>query len=201
MESTLQNTTLGLKLPTDPRWVNLAEMDLEEILTDHAYCEQKAATACISLIQSYPDREELVAALAPIVTEEWGHFRMVLAELKKRNMHLGRQRKDLYVNALLKFQLKGGSRDTALLERLLICALIEARSCERFRLLSLHCADHELRGWYHNFMVAEAGHYRLFLELAEMYFGKEKVWSRWQEYLRHEAEIVEELPARGDRMH
>ena len=201
MESTLQNTTLGLKLPTDPRWVNLAEIDLGEILTDHAYCEQKAATACISLIQSYPDRIELVEALAPIVTEEWGHFRMVLAELKKRDLLLGRQRKDAYVNELLKFQRKGGSRDDVLLERLLICALIEARSCERFRLLSLHCADHELRGWYHKFMVAEAGHYRLFLDLAENYFGKEKTWARWQEYLRHEAGIMQDLPARGDRMH
>lgn len=201
MESTLQNTTLGLKLPTDPRWVNLAEIDLEEILTDHAYCEQKAATACISLIQSYPDREELVEELAPVVTEEWGHFRMVLAELQKRTLKLGRQRKDEYVNALLKFQKKGGSREDALLERLLTCALIEARSCERFRLLSLHCSDESLRGWYHKFMVAEAGHYRLFLDLAEKYFGKERAWKRWQEYLRHEAEIMKFLPERGDRMH
>lgn len=197
----MQNTTLGLKLPTDPRWVNLAEIDLEEILTDHAYCEQKAATACISLIQSYPDREELVEELAPVVTEEWGHFRMVLAELQKRTLKLGRQRKDEYVNALLKFQKKGGSREDALLERLLTCALIEARSCERFRLLSLHCSDESLRGWYHKFMVAEAGHYRLFLDLAEKYFGKERAWKRWQEYLRHEAEIMKFLPERGDRMH
>lgn len=202
MEDTaLQNTKLGLKLPTDPRWVNLAEMELEEILTDHAYCEQKAATACISLIQAFPDREELVEELAPIVSEEWGHFRMVLSELNKRGLKLGRQRKDEYVNELLKFQKKGGARDEALLERLLTCALIEARSCERFRLLSLHCAEKILRDWYHKFMVSEAGHYRVFLELAERYFGKEKTWQRWQEYLRHEAEIMQNLPARGDRMH
>lgn len=201
MDSTLQNTTLGLKLPTDPRWVNLAEIDLEEILTDHAYCEQKAATACISLIQAYPDRPELVESLAPVVTEEWGHFRMVLSEMKKRDLLLGRQRKDEYVNELLKFQQKGGGREAALLERLLTCALIEARSCERFRLLSLHCADMDLRGWYHKFMVAEAGHYRLFLDLAEAYFGKEKTRERWLEYLRYEAGIMQRLPARGDRMH
>lgn len=201
MEQQLQNTTLGLKLPTDPRWVNLAEIDLAEILTDHAYCEQKAATSCISLIQAYPERPELVEELAPIVTEEWGHFRMVLAELKKRDLKLGRQRKDEYVNQLLGFQRKGISRDEALMERLLICALIEARSCERFRLLSLHCADESLRGWYHKFMVAEAGHYRLFLDLAELYFGKEKVRIRWQEYLRHEAAIMQTLTPRGDRMH
>lgn len=197
----LQNTTLGLKLPTDPRWVNLAEMDLAEILTDHAYCEQKAATSCISLIQAYPDRIEMVEALAPIVTEEWGHFRLVLAELKKRDLPLGRQRKDEYVNALMAFLRKGGSRDEALLERLLVFALIEARSCERFRLLSLHCAEGDLREWYHKFMVAEAGHYRLFLDLAEHYFGAEKVRARWQEYLRHEAAIMRELTVRGDRMH
>jgi tRNA 2-(methylsulfanyl)-N6-isopentenyladenosine37 hydroxylase len=197
----LQNTKLGLKLPTDPRWVNLAEMDLEEILTDHAYCEQKAATACISLIQAYPERERMVEELAPIVTEEWGHFRMVLVELKKRDLKLGRQRKDQYVNALLEFQQKGISKERSLLEKLLTCALIEARSCERFRLLSLHCADVNLRGWYHKFMVSEAGHYRTFIDLAEEYFGKETAWNRWQEYLRHEASIMQNLEVRGDRMH
>ncbi|HRI59974.1 MAG TPA: tRNA-(ms[2]io[6]A)-hydroxylase [Saprospiraceae bacterium] len=197
----LQNTKLGLKLPTDPRWVNLAEIDLAEILTDHAYCEQKAATSCISLIQAYPEREKLVEEIAPIVTEEWGHFRMVLAELKKRGLQLGRQRKDEYVNQLLEFQRKGLSREEALLERLLTCALIEARSCERFRLLSLHIADESLRDWYHKFMVAEAGHYRLFLDLAELYFEKEKVRARWLEYLHHEAGIMQRLTPRGDRMH
>jgi tRNA 2-(methylsulfanyl)-N6-isopentenyladenosine37 hydroxylase len=201
MESTLQNTKLGLKLPTDPRWVNLAEIDIEEILTDHAYCEQKAATSCISLIQAYPERVEMVEELAPIVTEEWGHFRMVLAELKKRGLRLGRQRKDEYVNQLLAFQQKGLSKEEALLEKLLTCALIEARSCERFRLLSLHCSDAYLRDWYHKFMVAEAEHYRLFLDLATQYFGKEKARDRWQDYLRHEASIMENLPTRGDRMH
>ena len=157
---------LGLKLPTDPRWVNLAEKSLEEILTDHAYCEQKAATSCISLIQAFPDKEDMVTELAPIVTEEWGHFRLVLQELKKRGLHLGRQRKDEYVNALLQFERKGGSRDERLMERLLACALIEARSCERFRLLSLHISDTALREFYHGFMVSEAGHYRLFIVLA-----------------------------------
>jgi len=142
-----------------------------------------------------------VEALAPIVTEEWGHFRMVLNELKKRDLKLGRQRKDEYVNALLAFQQKGGSRDSVLLERLLTCALIEARSCERFRLLSLHCADLELRGWYHKFMVAEASHYRLFLDLAERYFPAEKVRARWKEYLAYEAEVMHNMTPRGDRMH
>jgi tRNA 2-(methylsulfanyl)-N6-isopentenyladenosine37 hydroxylase len=201
MEASLQNTKLGLKLPTDPRWVNLAEMDLTEILTDHAYCEQKAATACISLIQGYPDKLELVEELAPIVTEEWGHFRMVLAELKKRGLLLGKQRKDEYVNELMLFQKRGGSREDALFERLITFALIEARSCERFRLLSLYCSDPDLQTWYHKFMVAEAGHYRLFIDLAELYFGKDRTWTRWQEYLVYEANIMQKLTPRGDRIH
>ncbi|HEY3384873.1 MAG TPA: tRNA-(ms[2]io[6]A)-hydroxylase [Saprospiraceae bacterium] len=192
---------LGLKLPTDPRWVNLAEKSLEEILTDHAYCEQKAATSCISLIQSFPDKEELVTALAPIVTEEWGHFRLVLGELRKRGLQLGRQRKDEYVNALLTFEKKGGNREDRLLERLLVCALIEARSCERFRLLSLHIAEDSLKDFYHGFMVSEAGHYRLFIDLANQNADPNKVKHRWQEYLEFEAEIMTLLSLRGDRMH
>ncbi len=192
---------LNLRLPTDPRWVNLAEMDLGEILTDHAYCEQKAATSCISLIQGYPDREELVRELAPIVTEEWGHFRAVLAELDRRGLPLGRQRKDEYVNGLLNFSRKGAGRDVALMERLLVFALIEARSCERFRLMSLYVSDEALRKWYHKFMVAEAGHYVLFIELARKYFPREAVDARWKEYLAFEAELLANLEVRGDRMH
>lgn len=192
---------LGLKLPSDPRWVNLAEKDLEEILTDHAYCEQKAATSCISLIQQYPEYKRMVKELAPIVTEEWGHFRLVLAELEKRNLDLGRQRKDEYVNKLFKFQKKGGSREEGLLEKLLVFALIEARSCERFRLLSLHINDDDLKEFYHRFMVSEAGHYRLFIDLAKEVGGEEKALARWKEYLEHEAKIIENLEVRGDRIH
>ncbi|MGA0283850.1 MAG: tRNA-(ms[2]io[6]A)-hydroxylase [Saprospiraceae bacterium] len=192
---------LGLKLPTDPRWVNLAEMSLENILTDHAYCEQKAATSCISLIQSYPDKKDLVESVSPVVTEEWGHFRLVLRELDKRGLQLGFQRKDEYVNKLLAFQKKGVNREDKLIERLLVCALIEARSCERFRLLSLHIADDDLKEFYHGFMVSEAGHYRMFIDLAKKYGGEEKTKIRWQEYLEHEAKIMEELALRGDRMH
>ena len=192
---------LGLQLPTDPRWVNLAEMGLEEILTDHAYCEQKAATSCISLIQMYPEREELVESLSPIVTEEWGHFRQVLAEMKKRGLKLGKQRKDLYVNQLLKVQKKGGSLEDRLIEKLLVCAMIEARSCERFRLLSLHISDDDLKEFYHHFMVSEAGHYRMFIDLAKRYGGEERVKQRWAEFLDEEAKIMASLETRGDRMH
>jgi tRNA-(ms[2]io[6]A)-hydroxylase len=192
---------LGLQLPTDPRWVNMAEMDLEEILTDHAYCEQKAATACISLIQKYPEHILMVEKLAPIVTEEWGHFRSVLKELKKRDLKLGRQRKDEYVNELLKFVRKGVSREEHLLDRLLVCAMIEARSCERFRLLSLHISDDQLKKFYHQFMVAEAGHYKLFLDLAIHYTDEETARSRWAECLEFEAEIMNNLEPRADRMH
>jgi len=192
---------LGLQLPTDPRWVNMAEMDLTEILTDHAYCEQKAATSCITLIQQYPEKVEMVEELAPIVTEEWGHFRLVLAEMKKRNLILGRQRKDEYVNKLMKFQKKDGAWEDRLIEKLLVFALIEARSCERFRLLSLHISDDELKDFYYKFMVAEAAHYKMFIKLAKKYSSEEKVDKRWKEYLDFEEAMLKTLEVRGDRMH
>ena len=192
---------LGLQLPTDPRWVNLAAMQLEDILTDHAYCEQKAATTCISLIQRYPDKTEMVEELAPIVTEEWGHFRMVLAELKKRNLQLGKQRKDEYVNKLLDFQKKDGSVEDRFLDRLLTMALIEARSCERFKRLSENLADAYMRNFYRRFMESEAGHYTLFINLAESYLPKEKVRRRWNEWLSFESAMITALEVRGDRIH
>ena len=192
---------LGLQLPTDPRWVNLAEKSLQYILTDHAYCEQKAAISCISLIQRYSRKEKLVQELAPVVTEEWGHFRLVLAELKKRGLVLGNQRKDEYVNALLQFTQKGGSEEGRLLDQLLFMAMIEARSCERFKRLSEGLQDEYLRKFYRRFMESEAGHYSLFIELAETYIYKEKVRSRWQEWLAYEADVIKKLEVRGDRIH
>ncbi|MEO6721664.1 MAG: tRNA-(ms[2]io[6]A)-hydroxylase [Ferruginibacter sp.] len=192
---------LGLKLPSDPRWVNLAEMQLEDILTDHAYCEQKAATTCISLIQKYSDKPRLVQELSPIVTEEWGHFRMVLAELQKRNLQLGKQRKDIYVNKLIEFQLKGGGPDDRLLDHLLTMALIEARSCERFKRLSEGMNDTYMRNFYRRFMESEAGHYTLFITLAEHYLPKEKVRKRWTEWLQYEQAMIGSIEVRGDRIH
>jgi len=192
---------LGLQLPTDPRWVDLAGISMQEILTDHAYCEQKAATSCISIIQKYSDKELLVKELAPIVTEEWGHFRLVLQELNKRGLQLGKQRKDEYVNKLLQFQRKGGSSEDRFLDQLLTMALIEARSCERFKRLSEGLNDDYLRNFYRRFMESEAGHYTLFLELAETYIDKEKVRKRWKEWLEYESKIISELKMRGDRMH
>lgn len=192
---------LGLQLPSDPRWVNLAEKSLAEILTDHAYCEQKAATTCITLIQRYSEKEELVTALSPIVTEEWGHFRLVLAELHKRKLKLGKQRKDIYVNALIEFQKKGGSPEERFLDQMLTMALIEARSCERFKRLSEGLNDEYLRKFYRRFMESEAGHYTLFIELAETYIDKEKVRQRWKQWLEYEAEIISKIEVRGDRIH
>lgn len=192
---------LGLKLPTDPRWVNLAEMDLAEILSDHAYCEQKAASSFITLIQAYPELDLLVRELAPVVTEEWGHFRMVLAEIDKRQLKLLPQRRDDYVNALIDFQKKGGSKTDRLLEKLVTFALVEARSCERFRLLSLYVNDEGLKRFYRNFMEAEALHYKLFLNLSKHYLGEEKTMKRWDEYLLFEENLLKNLEVRGDRMH
>ena len=192
---------LGLKLPTDPRWVNLAEISVEDILTDHAYCEQKAALTCISYIQRYPEKELMVEELAPIVTEEWGHFRAVLAELKKRGLQLGKQRRDEYVNKLLEYQRKGGNIEDRFLDQMLTMALVEARSCERFKRLSEGMNDEYLRKFYRKFMESEAGHYTLFITLAEHYLPKNKVRNRWQEWLKYEAEIIAALELRGDRVH
>jgi tRNA 2-(methylsulfanyl)-N6-isopentenyladenosine37 hydroxylase len=194
-------TILRLQLPTDPRWVDLASMQLEDILTDHAYCEQKAALTCISLIQKHPDKEKLVNELSPIVTEEWGHFRQVLAELQKRNLKLGKQRKDVYVNKLLEFQKKGGNPQERFLDQLLTMALIEARSCERFKRLSEGLGDDYLRNFYRRFMESEAGHYTLFIELADTYMDKAAVRSRWAEWLAYEATVIQEIEVRGDRIH
>lgn len=199
--ATEQKNILGLQLPTDPRWVDLAGISLEAILTDHAWCEQKAASSCISLIQRYPERTELVQALSPVVTEEWGHFRMVIAELKKRGLQLGRQRKDEYVNELLQFQKRGGSPQDVLLDKLLLFALIEARSCERFKRLSEGLRDEYLRNFYRRFMESEAGHYHLFIELAETYVDRESVKKRWKEWLEEEAAVIDRMELRGDRIH
>jgi tRNA-(ms[2]io[6]A)-hydroxylase len=191
----------GLKLATDPRWVNIAEKSIHDILVDHAFCEQKAATQCISLIVRFADYPKIVEKVAPVVSEEWGHFRKVLKELKKRGLELGKSRKDEYVLELLKFVKKGGPKEDHLLEQLLICGLIEARSCERFRLLSLYCTDEQLKEFYYEFMVSEAGHYTLFLDLARTYFPPEIVKKRWQEWLDYEASIMENWTLRGDRVH
>lgn len=192
---------LGLKLPTDPRWVNLAEKSIEEILVDHAYCEQKAAITCIGLIQLYPDKQYLVDRLSPVVIEEWTHFRMVVDELKKRGYSLGFQRKDEYVNELAKFFKKGGRPEDRFLDKMLMSALIEARSCERFRILSEGISDLELREFYRKLMIAEAQHYTMFIDIANKYIEKDEVKSRWEEWLVEEARILSNIEIRGDRVH
>ena len=197
----MEKFTLGLNLPTDPRWTDIASKNLEEILIDHAYCEQKAASSCISLIVQYPERTELVEMLTPVVAEEWGHFERVLEKLKDRGFTLGKQRTDEYVKALNKVMKKGGSREDQLVEKLLVNALIEARSCERFRQLWINLEDEDLKKFYYELMVSEAGHYKNFLSLAKTYLLEGKVMSRWNELLLQEAEIMNNLDIRSDRMH
>ncbi|MBX2945127.1 MAG: tRNA-(ms[2]io[6]A)-hydroxylase [Cyclobacteriaceae bacterium] len=193
--------TLGLELSTDPRWVDVAEKNIEDILVDHAYCEQKAASSCISLIVQYPDKAALVEMLTPVVAEEWGHFERVVEELRKRGYALGKQRKDEYVEALHKTIRKGGSREQQLVEKLLMNALIEARSAERFKLLWKNINDPELSKFYYELMVSEAGHYKNFLQLAKTYRPADEVDKRWRELLEEEATIMATLKVRGDRMH
>ncbi len=196
-----QKTTLGLELPTDPRWANIAEKNIEDILVDHAYCEQKAASSCISLIIQFPEREKLVEVLTPVVAEEWAHFELVIEHLKTRGYSLGKARKDEYVVRLNEVMKKGGSRDEQLVERLLMNALIEARSAERFKVLWKNLEDKELQRFYYDLMVSEAGHYHNFIELAKEYMSAEKVEKRWKEFLAEEAEIMKSLEPRPDRMH
>lgn len=193
--------TLGLELPTDPRWVNIAEKNIGDILVDHAYCEQKAASSCISLIVNYAEMSEMVETLTPIVAEEWSHFERVLEELKKRGYSLQPPRKDEYVEQLNKVIRRGGSRNQQVMERLLINALIEARSCERFRILWKNIPDESLSRFYYELMVSEAGHYKTFLQLAKTYMPEDVVMNRWRELLEEEAEILKKLEVRGDRMH
>jgi tRNA 2-(methylsulfanyl)-N6-isopentenyladenosine37 hydroxylase len=192
---------LGLELPTDPRWVDIAQMSIHEILVDHAYCEQKAASSCISLIIQYPDRQKLVEVLTPVVAEEWSHFERVLLELRKRSLGFGPKRKDEYVEKLYAATHKGGSKAQAMAEKLLMNALIEARSCERFRLLSKEISDTELKEFYYELMIAEAGHYKNFITLAKEYYDPQLVEVRWKELLLIEASIIKNLEVRGDRMH
>jgi len=187
---------LGLKLPTDPRWVNIVEKNIDEILTDHAFCEQKAASTAISLIVNFPEYPELVTEMVALAREEMGHFKMVHDRILARGRTLGRYRKDEYVVELMKFFPKGGSRKDLLIHRLLYAALIEARSCERFRLLSEELQDLELAEFYRKLMISEAGHYTLFLNFARQYGDRREVDRKWQELLTYEAEIMKGLGTR-----
>ena len=201
MEPLKEKTILKLKLNTDPRWVNIAAKNIEDILVDHAWCEQKAASTGISMIIHYPEKTRLVDELTDLVAEEWSHFERVLLELRKRGFALGRPRKDEYVVQLLAHVRKGGPRERQLLDQLLVSALIEARSCERFKLLWQHIADAELSKFYYELMVSEAAHFVAYVDLAKEYCDKQEVDARLQELLLIEGEIVTNLPVRDDRMH
>ena len=191
---------LGLKLPTDPRWVNIAEMNIDEILTDHAFCEQKAASTAISLIVGFPEYTALVQEMTALVEEEISHFKMVHDLIIARGKTLGRDRKDTYVVALLKFFPKGGSRTTQLVHRLLYAALIEARSCERFRLLSENLSDQKLAKFYKKLMISEAHHYTMFLNFARQYGNRNEVDAKWNTLLEFEAKIMKDL-SRTESIH
>ena len=191
---------LGLKLPTDPRWANIAEKNLEEILTDHAYCEQKAASTAISLIVKYPEKAELVDKMTALAREEMGHFQMVHNRIVQRGMRLGHERRDEYVRALNKYFPGTNDRELRLAQQLLICALIEARSCERFRVLSENLEDEELSEFYHTLMISEANHYTMFIKFARQYYDREKVDAMWDDLLVFEAEVMSKLGS-TERIH
>ena len=179
-----------LKLPTDPRWVNIVEKNIEEILTDHAYCEQKAATNAITIVVKFPEKTELVNAMLELAQEELGHFKQVHDKLVERGFVLGRERKDEYVNLLYEFQRKGMSREIHLIDRLLFGAMIEARSCERFKVLSENINDKDLQQFYKMLMISEANHYTMFISFARKYAENENVEERWQQWLDYEGEMT-----------
>ena len=186
-----ESVMLGLQLPTDPRWVKLVESNIHEVLTDHAWCEQKAASNAISTIVRYPEFTDLVEELTKIAIEEMEHFGMVLEKIKARGWTLGPERKDPYIHDLAAFIKKGGSREEQLVDRLLLAAMIEARSCERFRLLSEQIQDDDLKTFYHELMVSEAQHYTTFISFARQYGGRVDVDARWKAFLAHEAEVIQ----------
>ena len=179
-----------LKLPTDPRWVDIVETNISEILTDHAYCEQKAASNAISIVVRYPEKTDLVKAMLEVAREELEHFQRVHEKLIDRGFILGRERKDEYVNRLMEFIRKGGTRNQQLIDRLLFAAMIEARSCERFKVLSERISDPDLSTFYEELMISEANHYTLFLGFAREFAEGEDVEKRWQEWLDYEGEII-----------
>jgi tRNA-(ms[2]io[6]A)-hydroxylase len=181
---------LGLKLPTDPHWVNIVEGNIDEILTDHAWCEQKAASNALSLIVNNPECTDMVTALIALAKEELEHFEQVHNLIKSKGMQLGRERKDNYVNELYKFMKKDGSRKQSLVDRLLFSAMIEARSCERFRVLSENIKDPELASFYRDLMISEASHYTTFIGFARQYGETVNVDKRWKEWLEFEAIVI-----------
>jgi tRNA-(ms[2]io[6]A)-hydroxylase len=187
-----EKVMLGLKLPTDPRWVNIVEMNIQEILTDHAYCEQKAASNAISCIIRFPEYPDVVTEMVRIAREEMDHFGQVHQELLKRGLCLGRERKDEYVQDLADYiRSGGGSKEQQFVDRMLFAAMVEARSCERFKLLSQEIADSELRQFYYELMISEAEHYTTFIGFARKYAGKINVDQRWQDFLNFEASLME----------
>ena len=191
---------LGLKLPTDPRWANIAESNLEEILIDHAWCEQKATSNAISIIVSYPELTELVDALLTIAKEELSHFEMVHEKIKERGFKLGPERKDSYVNELYKFMRKGYRREIVLMDRLLFSAMIEARSCERFKVLTENIKDQQLAAFYRELMISEAGHYTTFINLARKFLNPVEVDARWKEWLVFETTVIANY-GKGESIH
>ncbi len=196
-----EKTILKLQLPTDPQWVtNVVQSNIEEILTDHAFCEQKAASNAITLIVQNPNLSDLVQEMVQLAQEELDHFKRVHDIILQRGFVLGRERKDNYVNELAKFIIKGGGREAQLIDRLLFSAMIEARSCERFKVMSEHINDAELAVFYHELMVSEAGHYSMFIRLAKKYAATINVDDRWKKFLEYEAQVVQNY-GRSETIH
>lgn len=183
---------LGLQFETETSWAEIAKDDLQQILTDHAFLEQKAASNAVSIIINYSEETALVKEMSSIAIEEMQHFKMVHSLMVKRGMVLGREQKNDYAIRLQKFFNKTKDRTEALIQRLLVAALIEARSCERFKVFSENMEDQELSKFYSNLMISEANHYTTFLKFAREYQDREIVDQKWNALLAFEAEMMKE---------
>lgn len=183
---------LHLLQPTPRSWAQAAADDVDSLLADHAHCELKAAQSALSLVARFgAEHALLVEPLSALAREETQHFRMVFERIQARDGDVGTPSRDEYVRAL-----QAAARQDAeqpLLDRLLVCALIEARSCERFKVLSEELPDGELAGFYRGLMASEARHFTLFAGLAERIFGA-PARVRLTTLAQREAAVARHLP-------
>lgn len=198
MRSEMRSGPLPLHCRTSPEWLDAAVRDVDAVLVDHAHCERKAAATAMSLVSSYPGHDELVGRCVRLAQEELRHFQQVHERILRRGLKLGRDPGDPYAQELRKLVRSGGRE--RLTDLLLVCSLIEARSCERLEMLAGRLEDADLAGLYKSLATAEAGHYRLFVDLAKLYDDPAAVERRFLELAREEADLIARLPV-GPRIH
>jgi tRNA-(ms[2]io[6]A)-hydroxylase len=189
---------LNLHSASPARWLLQASTNLDELLIDHAHCEKKAAGVAMNLLFAYVEDAELCRAMTEIVQEELSHFHLVLDLLQRRGISFRRLRPSTYGDRL--HALVNKQEPQRAVDRLLVAALIEARSCERFAMLRDHLPDAELSTFYGSLFESEARHHSTYVRLAKSFAPEETVRRRLDELALAEAAIIaegEEAP----RMH